>query len=166
MSYGLCRRLLVDLTYLKEPAVNAFQVVSFTRKIRHFQPSVKKWEIIKHMVSKQQFLHENLSNFKSTLHSDLLIECQIKHIVRKKLRAVFACHHSLMTPCKNSMLRPGYRNVRFLDTMCTVGMLRTYCHSICAEVFLSTLHFMFQENAPSWQCVVWMENVRMLVLFT
>ena len=28
--------LLVDLAYLKEPVVNAFQVVSFTRKKRHF----------------------------------------------------------------------------------------------------------------------------------
>ena len=33
--------VLVDLAYLKEPVVNAFQVVSFTRKKRHFQPSVK-----------------------------------------------------------------------------------------------------------------------------
>ena len=41
MSYGLNRRFLVDLAYLKEPEVNAFQVVSFTRKKRHFQPSVK-----------------------------------------------------------------------------------------------------------------------------
>ena len=32
---------LVDLAYLKEPVVNAFQVVSFTRKKRHFQPIVK-----------------------------------------------------------------------------------------------------------------------------
>ena len=61
-----------------------------------FQPSVKKLEMIKHMVSKQQFLPENLSKFNSTLHSDLLIECQIKHIVRKILRAT----HSLMASCK------------------------------------------------------------------
>ena len=32
MSYGLYRGFLVDLAYLKEPVVNAFQVVSFTRK--------------------------------------------------------------------------------------------------------------------------------------
>ena len=32
MSYGLYRRFLVDLAYLKEPVVNAFQVVSFTRE--------------------------------------------------------------------------------------------------------------------------------------
>ena len=48
----------------------------------------------------------------------------------------------------HSMLRPGYRRVRLLDTKWTVGTLRTYCHSICAEK-----KFMLQENAPSWQCV-------------
>ena len=46
--------------------------------------------IIKHMASKQQFLPEKLAKFNSTLHSDSLIECQIKHNVRKILRAVFA----------------------------------------------------------------------------
>ena len=39
--------------------------------------------MIKHMASKQQFLPEQFSKFNSTLHTDLLIECQIKHIVRK-----------------------------------------------------------------------------------
>ena len=56
-----------------------------------------------------------------------------------------------------SMPELGYRSVRFIDTMCTVGILRTYCHSTCAEFFFffwSILNFMFQENAPSWQCVV------------
>ena len=49
--------------------------------------------------------------------------------------------------------RPGYRSVRFLDTKCTVGLHRTYCHSISAEKKKwSTLKFMLQENAPSWQC--------------
>ena len=52
----LYRHFLVDLAYLKEPVVNAFQVVLFTQKKGHFQPSVKKWKIIKHMASKQQFL--------------------------------------------------------------------------------------------------------------
>ena len=33
----------------------------------------------------------------------------------------------------HSMLQPGYRSVRFLDTKCTVGILRTHCHSICAK---------------------------------
>ena len=42
MSHGLYRRFLVDLAYLKEPVENAFQVISFTRKQRHFQPSVNK----------------------------------------------------------------------------------------------------------------------------
>ena len=41
MSNGLYRRFVEDLAYLKQPVVNAFQVVSFTRKKRHFQPSVK-----------------------------------------------------------------------------------------------------------------------------
>ena len=57
-----------------------------------------------------------------------------------------------------SMLPPGFRSVRILDTMFTVGILRTYCHSISADFFLSTLNFMFQENAPSWQCVVSMDK--------
>ena len=35
------RRFLVDLAYLKDPVVNAYQVVSSTQKKRHFQPSVK-----------------------------------------------------------------------------------------------------------------------------
>ena len=52
------------------------------------------------MASMQQFLPENLSKFNSTFHFALLIECEIKHIVRKKLRAVFAYHTNLMAPCK------------------------------------------------------------------
>ena len=53
-----------------------------------------------------QFLPEKLSKFNvkykrtdATLHSDLLIECKIQHIVRKILWAVFAYHHSLIAPC-------------------------------------------------------------------
>ena len=52
------------------------------------------------MASKQQFLLDKLLKFNSTLHSDLLTECQIKQIVKKKLRAVFACLNSLMAPYK------------------------------------------------------------------
>ena len=78
MSYSQYRRFLADFAYLKEPVVNAFQVVAFTRKKRHFQSSVKCWKIIKHMAPKQQFLPEKLLKFNSTLHSDWLIECQIK----------------------------------------------------------------------------------------
>ena len=100
MSYGLYTRFLVDLAYLKEAVVNAFQLVSFMRKKRNFQPSIKWWKIIKHMTSKQQFLPEKWSKSNSTLHFDLLIECQIKDIVRKISRAVFTCHRSLMAPCK------------------------------------------------------------------
>ena len=70
--------------WLIEPVENAFLVVSFTQKKRHFQPSVKLWKIIKHMASMQQFLPEKLSKFNSTFHFALLIECEIKHSVRKK----------------------------------------------------------------------------------
>ena len=38
MSYGVYRRFLLDLAFLKELVENAFLVVSFTRKKRHFQP--------------------------------------------------------------------------------------------------------------------------------
>ena len=40
MSYGLNWHFLVDLAYLQELVKNAFLVVSFTQKKRHFQPSV------------------------------------------------------------------------------------------------------------------------------
>ena len=52
-----------------------------------------------------------------------------------------------LTPLPNgamlnqSMLRPGYRSVRCLDTKCTVGILRTYYHSICAEKNLVITEF-------------------------
>ena len=36
MSYGLYWRFLIDLAYLKEPVVHAFQMVSFARKKSHF----------------------------------------------------------------------------------------------------------------------------------
>ena len=41
MSYGLYMCFLVDLAYFKESLENAFLEVSFTRRKRHFQPSVK-----------------------------------------------------------------------------------------------------------------------------
>ena len=111
------------------------------------------------MASKQQFLPEKLSKFYSTLHSDLLIECQIKNIVRKNFAGRFRLPSQPNGAMQNhSMLRPGYRGVRFLDNKCTVGILRTYCHSICAEKIWSTLNLMLQENAPSWQCVEWMDK--------
>ena len=44
-------------------------------------------------------------------------------------------------PQNHSMLRPGYRSVRVLDNKCTVGILRTYCHSICAEKKLVNTEF-------------------------
>ena len=75
MSYGLysVRHFVVDLAYLEESVENTFLVVSFTRKKHYFQPSVKKWRIIQHMASKQQFLPEKLSKFNSTLLSDWFI---------------------------------------------------------------------------------------------
>ena len=67
------------------------------------------------MTSKQQFLPEKLSKFNSTLHSGSLIECHIKHIVRAIVRAVFALPPHPHSGLQNySMLRPGYRRVRFL----------------------------------------------------
>ena len=87
------------------------------------------------MASKQQFLPEKLSKFNSTLQSNLLIECQIKHIVRKIFAGRFRLPPQPNGAMQNhSMLRPGYRSIRFLDTKGTVGILRTYCHSICAEI--------------------------------
>ena len=120
------------------------------------------------VTSKQQFPPEKLSKFSSTLHSDSLIECQIKHIVRKILQAVFALLPQLNGALQNySIVRPGYRSVRFLDTKCTFGIRRTYCHFNLCRFFLSTLNFMLQENPPSWQ---WLSNelinVRILVLYT
>ena len=79
---------------------NAFREVSFTQKKRHFQPIVKL-RVIKHMVWNQQFLPQKLLKCNSTLYSDSLFKYQIKNIVRKKLRVVFALtQHSLMTPFK------------------------------------------------------------------
>ena len=98
--------------------------------------------MIKHMVSKQQFLPEKRPKFNSTLHSDLLIECKIKHIVRNTFAGRFRLppqHNGAMQ--NHSMLRPGYRSVRFLDIKCTVGILRTYCRSICAEKKLVNTEF-------------------------
>ena len=33
----------------------------------------------------------------------------------------------------HNMLQQGYRSVQFLDTKCTIGILRTNCYSICVE---------------------------------
>ena len=41
MNYGLYMRFLVDMAYLKESVLNAVQMVSFTRRKRHVQPSAK-----------------------------------------------------------------------------------------------------------------------------
>ena len=41
----------------------------------------------------------------------------------------------------HSMLPPGYRSVGFFYIKCTVGILRIYCHSICAETNLVNTEF-------------------------
>ena len=63
------------------------------------------------MALKQQFLPEKLSKLISTLHSDLLIEYQIKHIVRKNFVGRFRVPpHPNGAMQNHSMLRPGYRS--------------------------------------------------------
>ena len=116
------------------------------------------------MTPKQQFLPENIKiQFNFTLW---FIDVMPNQAHRQKN---FADRFRL-PPQPNGamqnhpMLRPGYRSVRFLDTECTVGILRTYCQSICAEKKLSTLNFMLQENAPSWQCVEWMDKRPYVIL--
>ena len=110
------------------------------------------------MAAKQEFLPEKLSKFNSTLHSDSLIACQIKHLVSKIFASRFRLPPQYNGALQNySILRPGYRSVRFLDTKCTVGILRTYGHPICAEK-RSTLNCTLQENAPLWQCAEWMHK--------
>ena len=66
------------------------------------------------MASKQQFLPEKLSKFNSTFHSDSLIECQIKHIVRKKIAGRFRLPSQPNGALQNySILRPSYRSEDF-----------------------------------------------------
>ena len=81
------------------------------------------------MRSKQEYLPETLSKFNSTLHSDSFIECQINHSIRKKkLQAVFALPPQPNGALHNySIVHSGYR--------------RTYCHSICADVFFVNTEF-------------------------
>ena len=86
------------------------------------------------MASKQQFLPEKLSTFNSTLNSDISIKCQNQAHRQKKIADRFHLPPQPNGAMQNhSMLRPGYRGVRFLDTKCVVGILRTYCHSIYEE---------------------------------
>ena len=120
------------------------------------------------MASKQQFLPEKWSKFNSTLHSDLLIECQIKYIVRKKFAGRFRLPPQPNGAMQNrSMLRPGYRSVRFLDTKCTVGILITYCHSICAEKKIGQHWILcFKKSHRQGNVLTEWINVRMLVLYT
>ena len=48
----------------------------------------------------QHFLPETLSKFNATVHSGSLIECKIKHIVKKICGPFTPCHHSLLAPFK------------------------------------------------------------------
>ena len=59
----------------------------------------------------------------------------------------------------HSMLRPGYRRVRFLDTKCTFSILRTYCHSIFAEKnLIHTEFYASRKRTIIWQCVERMDK--------
>ena len=65
----------------------------------------------------QQFLTEKLSIFNSTFHFALLIECEIKQIVRKRFAGRFRLSPQPNGAMQNYLiLRPGYRSVIFLDT--------------------------------------------------
>ena len=119
------------------------------------------------MASKQQFLPEKLSKFNSTLHTDLLIECQIKHIVRKKFAGRFR-----LTPQPNgamqnySMLRPGYRSVRFFDT----NALSVYSKHIAIQSVQKTdVHhwiLCFKKTHHHGNVQNEWINIRKLVLYT
>ena len=66
----------------------------------------------------------------------------IKNIVRKNFAGHFRLPPQPNGAMQNhSMLRPGYRSVRFVDNKCTVGILRTYCHSIWGEKNLVNTEF-------------------------
>ena len=104
------------------------------------------------MTSKQQFLPENISKFNSTLHSDLLIECKIKHIVRKILQAVFAYQHSLIAQCKITQYHDQATVALDFYIPCVLSVYseRIAIQSVQIKIW-STPNVMLQENAPSWQ---------------
>ena len=56
-----------------------------------------------------------------------------------------------------SIVRPGYRGVRFWDTKYTVGIHRTYCHSICAEIF-----FVSTDFYASWKQTITAMTVKLI----
>ena len=79
---------------------------------------------------------------------------------QKKISGRFRLPPQANGALKNySISRSGYRSVRFLDTKCTVGIAVQSVQKIW-----STLNFMLQENASSWQCVELM-NKRTYVSF-
>ena len=108
------------------------------------------------MASKQQFLPEKLSKFNSFLLSCSLIERQIRRIVRKILRALPPQPNGALQ--NYSMLLPGYRRNRLLDTKCTVGIHRTYCHSICAEIKVNTEFYASRKRTIMAMTVKWMDK--------
>ena len=55
----------------------------------------------------------------------------------------------------HAMLRPGYHSVQFLDTKCTVGILRTYCHSICAaKSWVNTEFYALRKRTITAMCIM------------
>ena len=135
-----------------KPGINAFQVVSFTRKKRHFQPSVKKWEIIKRHQSNNFYLKIYLNSIQlCTLIYWLNAKSSTSS--KKKIAGRFRLPPQPNGAMQNYlMLRPGYRSVNFLDTMCTVGILRMFCHSICADFFVNTEFYVSRKRTTMTMC--------------
>ena len=125
----------------------------------HFQPSVKLWKIIKHRHQSNNFY---LKSYRNSIQLCTLIywlNAKSNTSSEKNFADRFRLPPQANGAMQNySILRPGYCSVRILDTKCAVGILRTYCHSICAEKYWSTLNIMLQENAPSWQFEEWMDK--------
>ena len=125
--------VLVDLAYLKKKTLESvFLVVSFMRKKRHFQPRVKQWWKFKLMAP-----HSTWKEIKIQLNFALWFINWMPnqaHRQKKKNAGRFRLPPKPNDALQNySILWPGYRSVSFLDTKCTVGILKTYFHSICAQ---------------------------------
>ena len=138
MRYSLYRRFLVDLAYKIEPVVNAFQVVSFMRKKRHST----KCKVVK---------DNKTPGIKATISTWKVIDIQFnfalwltdwmpKHEHRHKNFAGRFC----LPPQPNGATQNYYSE-------------RIAIQSVQKKNW-STLNFMLQENASSWQCVVWMDK--------
>ena len=110
--------VLVDLAYLKEWIENRFLVVSFTRKkIRHFQRSVKQH-------TRLNTWHQRISSWKIiTIQFNFAFEfidwmpTQAHRQKKFAGAAVFALPPQPNDALQHySILRLGYRSVRFLDS--------------------------------------------------